>query len=170
MIRIAVVIPATSLLLSGCASYKLARKYQAITSDKIRKDEEAKVRTITGDRRIVRQSKAENGDIKLCAETQADAIAAFGGKSSSSVSAGKATLSGSDEFLPILAITNARSPVSDVVRQIGWQLCNAQMNGWLGDSAYEKRFTALMDGAFLALRPPTTVIVKDEAAAKAVAR
>lgn len=160
-----------ALLTGGCASTLTAVLDRPITSDHLdefrnrERVDENKLKTMSGDRRLLRvqfthetdASKAfladetYNSKWVICAETQADAIAARGGQSALTVN-GQG--SGTDQFTQTLLLTNARSAVSDVVRQLGWQVCNAFMNGALTKAEYSGHLDKLREGAFLALKAP----------------
>jgi hypothetical protein len=119
---------------------------------------------LSGDRRLIRVQFTDERDSSrailadgtfnskwvICAETQADAIAARGGQSALTINdRGSAT----DEYIEALTVTNVRTQLSDVVRQLGWQVCNAFMNGALTKKEYGDHLQKLREGALLALKP-----------------
>ena len=158
---------------TGCASTLTAITNRPISSDHldefnrngIRIDQN-KLKTLSGDRRLLRvqftdeqnsgRSLLSDGTYNtkwiICAETQADAIAARGGQSALTINAKG---SGTDEYIESLTVTNVRSQISDVVRQLGWQVCNAFMNGALTKAEYKSHLEELRKGAFLALKVDT---------------
>lgn len=154
---------------TGCSSTLTALTSPSISSDQLDefrngvRIEKNKIKTMSGDRRLMRAqfthetdsakaiSKSDNtlnSKWIICAETQADAIAARGGQSAVTVSA-KGSLT--DEYVEALTVTNNRGQVSDVVRQIGWQVCNAYMNGALTKQQYGDHLIELHRSAFAAL-------------------
>lgn len=120
-----------------------------------------KLKLVSGDRRLMRivaqpkprDQQPANGkgiefyDYLVCAETHADAISARS-------STGNLAIRGqtvSDTNVEALTKTVERSAVSDVVRQLGWQLCNARLNGDLSGAEYGAALEDMRARAFNAL-------------------
>lgn len=153
------VLPLVIVASSGCASTIGAIANRPITSDKLdeynldgtRKDIN-KLKTLSGDRRLVRVQRADQRPKPwhICAETQADAIAARGAQSTLTVSGQGA---GTDQTTESLLLTNARSELSDVIRQLAWQICNAHLNGAYADevNGYAQRLDKLQHDAMVVL-------------------
>lgn len=138
--------------LGGCAGALSALTDPPISSDKLDEpDEMNKLKTLSGDRRLVRVAADVEQAVYIdargrrfyaydvCAETQADAITTRGGSSSLTVEGQPGF---TDASTQASTQTNTRGIVSDVVRQLSWQLCNARMNHDLNDKQYA---VALMD-------------------------
>ncbi|MBI1682492.1 hypothetical protein [Caulobacter hibisci] len=148
------VLSVSALMTSGCAGTLYQVFNRPVTSDHLDTDKGPnKLKTVSGDRRLVRAARVlgSNGEIKayiICAETQADAISARSAKSDLSVKSGQAL---KEEYSELLSKTVERSEVSDVVRQLSWQICNAQMNGYLQNGSYEKMLGSIIDRAFTTL-------------------
>lgn len=150
-VTIVVILCFSATWLSGCASTITALTNRPITSDHLDEPEEAnKLKTVSGDRRLVRVQKSEKFGWQVCAETQADAIAARGGSTTLTIN-GKG--SGTDEATETLLLTNSRSETSDVVRQLAWHICNNYMNGAYGSdpTAYALRMDKLQHDAMAVL-------------------
>jgi len=161
---------AVALGLTGCASTITAVTGRPITSDHLdefsrgQRIDLNKIKTLSGDRRLIRvqftdersslnsihPDRTYNSKWIMCAETQADAIAARGGQSALTVNAQG---SGTDQYAETLMLTNARSQLSDVVRQLGWQVCNAFMNGALTRAEYKQGLQTLITESLLVLKP-----------------
>ena len=137
------------LPLSACATPLGYVFDPAISSDHLDEvDEPNKLKGLKGDRRLIRTHRAGSDVYEICAETQADAISGRSPKSSVSIE-GKGELS--DELIEALTKTVERGEVSDVVRQLQWNLCNARMNGYISDDEFYAEFQAIRLGAFTAL-------------------
>jgi hypothetical protein len=134
--------------LSGCAGTITAVSNMPITSDHLEGEPFGeKLKTVSGDRRLVRVYKSKQ--TLICAETQADAISARSGKGTLSI---EARGSFSDEAGEALTATYARTELSDVVRQLSWQICNGRMNGSLTDEQYRAQMASLQEKTFEVLR------------------
>lgn len=141
--------------LPGCAGTITAVSNMPITSDHLEQERPGeKLKTVSGDRRLVRVNKYEPAGayqtpVVICAETQADAISARSGKGSLSVeSRGSFT----DEAGESLTMTYSRTELSDVVRQLSWQLCNAYMNRLVSPEDYRERLASLQEKALEVLK------------------
>lgn len=136
------------LSLSGCAHFWQVVDNQSIETDSI--DEAGhRVQSISGDRRLVRTTASPTKDAKylklqICAETQADAITQRSEDAALSIT-GKGSVT--DSIDERLTLTYARTELSDVVRQLSWQLCNANMNGTIGDIHFANLMADLQDRA-----------------------
>lgn len=141
---------------SGCASTINALTNRPITSDLLDEYDRRgtprelnKLKSVSGDRRLVRvQVYSPTPAWTICAETQADAIAARGAQSALTVNNRG---SAADQSTETLLLTNARSEVSDVVRQLGWQICNAHLNGAYEAGGYARRLDKLQHDAMAVL-------------------
>jgi len=85
----------------------------------------------------------------VCAETQADAITARGSSSTVSVVERGSV---SDASTQSLLLTNQRSVVSDVVRQLSWQLCNARLNDDFDSTQYREALLELQRSTMVVLQ------------------
>ena len=144
------------LSLSGCTGTLGAVLNRPVDSDHLDEPKEPnKLKGYSGDRRLIRIHRASpNSDVyEICAETQADAIAAFTYK-------GDLALTGrgevKDESSQALTTTTQRGQISDVVRHLEWHTCNARLNGWITDEQFYAEIVAIRIGAFDALKPPLT--------------
>lgn len=48
--------------------------------------------------------------------------------------------------------------ISDTVREMSWQLCNARTNRWIDDDYFRRELTALREGAFRAYGLKTAAV------------
>ena len=161
---------ASAFSLSGCASLGNTLLNRPITSDHLEEAGEGeKLKTISGDRRLVRVSllpgikgtDQSRNIYRICAETQADAIASRTGASGATLAErGSFTDSMTEELI----LTNQRGQISDVVRQLAWNWCNAQMNGMLDKGVYQQQMIELQNAAFEALKAPPEKPEKTEKA------
>jgi hypothetical protein len=99
--------------------------------------------TIRGDRRLIRSTYTSDGQWAVCAETQADAIAARAAKANLNV-AGKGTVD--DSVSEALTTTYTRTELSDTVRQLSWHVCNTWMNGGFKDPDVRTAMSSLISG------------------------
>lgn len=130
---------------AGCSHISELVDNPTIEHDTIRTNGE--ILSISGDRRVVRGHKTSNR-VMICAETQADAIS--GRSQNSTIQAvGRGAIS--DSIDERLSLTYARTELSDVVRQLSFQLCNANLNGTLNDLSYQVAMLDLQDQAMRAL-------------------
>ena len=136
-----------AIFLGGCAHVAEIVDNQSIETDTINKKGHQMV-SMTGDRRLIRTTLDGNDRLTICAETQADAMSARNQEGDLSV-VGKGSLT--DSINERLTVTYARTELSDVVRQLAWHLCNANLNGKLGDLAYQLALTDLQDQALRVL-------------------
>ena len=142
----------------GCAGMLNQVLDRPLTSDHLDEPGEmSKLKTLSGDRRLVRVSAnrvskfpGKHGEelylYRICAETQADALAARSAESTTSVksSAGVQGEAGlADKSATTLTKTYDRSEISDVYRQAAWQLCNAVENGDMEATDYSTRLWEL---------------------------
>ena len=151
-----------SVGLAGCAGTLSQFTDPAISSDHLDEPTElSKLKALSGDRRLVRvgvdNPPSPYRTYIVCAETHADAIAARSAGSTVTVRTGDSL---SDMTAQELLLTNSRTAVSDVVRQVGWQLCNARMNGDLSPDEYAQALLELSRGAI-------AVLLKDQSYLKA---
>ena len=116
---------------------------------------------MSGDRRLIRTTYTKDG-LLVCAETQADAISARSA-SSALEAVGEGAIS--DDIIQQLTLTNARTELSDVVRQLAWHLCNARANNHISAPAYEASLSALQTQALQVLAqrqsPDSSAAVKE---------
>ena len=137
--------------LAGCASTINAIANMPITSDHIEGEGE-KLKTLSGDRRLVRVSPEivtlASGETRttyrICAETQADAISARSARTDVNIT-GRGSIA--DASYEQLLLTYARTETSDVVRQLSWQLCNAWVNQAISPQQYREQLFALQSQA-----------------------
>jgi hypothetical protein len=88
--------------------------------------------------------------MRFCAESLPEAAMAQSAKSSFDLSdgskdAGTDTVKVNDEVLVQLTKTFDRTEKAEVLRQLGWQLCQAWAQGVLDDEAYKKALLALVE-------------------------
>ncbi len=143
---------AAGLACGGCAHVLEIIDNQEIETSNIRKDMkgregDTRLITIGGARRLIRANYAD-GIWTVCAETQADAIAAR--KSSTDASlADRGTMK--DEIEEALTTTYTRTELSDAVRQLSWHLCNSRANAFLDNAEYKGAMTTLLNGTIATL-------------------
>ena len=184
----ALVAAGLAVSLSGCASLLSQFTDPAVGSDHLDEwpPELSKIKELSGDRRLVRVVAYATSDVapdfrsvaesdrrgappiyykyRVCAETQADAIAARGAKSSLTVEKEGAF---SDEVTQLLTATNQRSELSEVVRQLAWHLCNARLNDYLTGPEYADALIKLQTAALEAVKAKSSVGPEKAAAEKA---
>jgi len=153
--------------LSACAHVAEIIDNQSIETDTL-EDNTHRIVSMSGDRRLIRttltgRTDSNPGNLQVCAETQADALTARGSDASLAVT-GKGSLS--DSITEHLTVTYARTELSDVVRQLSWQMCNANMNGKLGDDSYRLALFELQRDALQVLK--TRALTDSTAALKAL--
>ena len=154
-------------LLSGCAHVAEIIDNQSIETSTLKRNEH-QIISMTGDRRLIRTrlsdaEKGKPGHLMVCGETQADAMSARSTDSSLNV-VGKG--SGSDSIAERLTVTYPRTELSDIVRQLSWQICNANMNGAIGNDVYRMALLDLQEGAIQVLR--TRAVADSSVALKAL--
>ena len=139
-----------ALPLSGCASMFTAVANRPITEDRLENELPGeKLKTLSGDRRLVRVDKYSQNLVTICAETQADAISARSAEGSLTVeSRGGLT----DKVGEALTSTYARTELSDIVRQLSWQICNAYMNALIDKDTYAAQLKDIQTRAFDVLK------------------
>lgn len=160
MAKLTPILCAICLALSGCASSVESWFGRTIRQDRfLSQDEDNKVVLVSGDYRVIRVMADRTSPVTpeggrehylICAETQADAIAARGASSTLKLSGEEA----GDAVTETLTLTTTRTAVSDLVRQLGWQLCNARLNGDMTGAEYKTAVEALVDRAFRAITVP----------------
>lgn len=135
--------------LGGCATLGEIVDNPSIEHERFREEDRGHmVLTVSGDRRVIRTTYDNNNKLLICAETQADAISARSA-SSALEAVGKGAIR--DEIIQRLTLTYARTELSDVVRQLAWQLCNARLNEHIDQAFYERSLAALQAQSMLAL-------------------
>lgn len=135
-----------AMQLGGCASYLNAIFTRSVSSEKML---DSKLLTMTGERRVA-IAVPRGGESVLCAESLPDAAQAAGGRTGlqlkGSGTAGR-SLGFEDESQTALLQTFTRTETSDVIRQLGWQVCNAYAVGAIDKRAYGKLLTKITEGA-----------------------
>lgn len=150
-------------LLCGCSSFATAVFERPQIRDEIKDSQEVVIITTTGERRI---TTTHSGIV--CAESYPDVATAAGAVSKAAASAsgsqGAGTVSGnvSDQFQTALLQTFNRTETADVVRQIGWQICQAYSNARITKYDYYALLNNLTTRAFNTLdkrasAPPVVV-------------
>ena len=145
--------------LTGCASLIGSITDRPITSDNLQKPPMAKLKSMSGDRRLLRieGDAPDQYHYIVCAETQADAIAS---RSVNSGITGKYT--GGIEAVVTDAVTQSlmqtykRTGRSDLFRQASWQLCNSYANQVIDADDYKNELFKLIDAAALRVGEPDT--------------
>lgn len=154
-----------SVILTGCATVSELVDDPSVEHSVVKRpgsDETGHVlMTLREDNRLIRRTVTASGTLKICAETQADAISARSARSGLEVT-GQGSVE--DEITRRLTLTYARTQVSDVVRQLAWQLCNANLNGQIGNEFYQSSLRSLQDQAMavLASEPKTEAAALDK--------
>jgi len=148
---------AGALLLGGCAGTLGQLINRPITTDHLDEvGEYNKLKTVSGDLRLVRVAVDVDRPYPpgfpyydVCAETQADAIVTRNAGSALSIKTGQTLTDASSQGI---LLTNARSAVSDVVRHLGWHLCNARLNNDLNEWQYRDALLKLANDAMVVLQ------------------
>lgn len=142
------------LILPGCATLSELVDDPSVETNRIsRTSTDHLIFSMREDNRIIRTELAEDGRLKVCAETQADAISARSSKSGLEI-VGKGAVD--DAIERQLTLTYARTELSDVVRQLAWNLCNANLNNQLSDPAYASAILFLQEGVMAVLAHRTS--------------
>ena len=130
------------LSLSGCASTISAVTNRSIAAHDFR---EGRIFSMTGERRLAMTVRTKDGRVVLCAESLpevAAAVAASSSASASLVNRGSGALS--DAFQTQLLQTFTRTEISEVMRQLSWQLCQAWAQGGLDHPVYSVQLRRLI--------------------------
>jgi hypothetical protein len=130
------------LALSGCASTISAVTNRSIAAHEFRP---GRIFSMTGERRLAMTVQREDGRVVMCAESLpevAAAVAASSSASASLVNQGSGALS--DAFQTQLLQTFTRTEISEVLRQVSWQLCQAWAQGALQDDEYQAELHRLV--------------------------
>jgi hypothetical protein len=144
-------------ILSACAGTLGQVLDPAISSDHLDEPNEPnKLKSMIGDRRLIRTHRVgttlnPTDTYEVCAETQADAIRTRSPSSTFSITDRGAL---TDSYTETLTQTVQRQVVSDVVRHLHWNTCNARLNGWITSDQYYQELIAIRAAAFLALTRP----------------
>lgn len=128
--------------LPGCAS-----TISAVTNRSIAAHEftSGRIFSMTGERRLAMTVTMRDSRVVMCAESLpevAAAVAASSSASASLVNRGSAALS--DAFQTQLLQTFTRTEISEVLRQLSWQLCQAWAQGALDDNEYQAELNRLV--------------------------
>lgn len=101
--------------------------------------------TVTGERRL--EFIAPKGsNLRMCAESLPEvssAVAAATGASANIVDKGAASVN--DAFKTALLQTFTRTEIAEVLRQMGWQACQAWAQGALDDAQYREQLAKIID-------------------------
>jgi hypothetical protein len=144
-------------MLGGCAGTLGQLINRPITTDHLDEvGEYNKLKTVSGDLRLVRVAIDPFRPhppgfpyYDVCAETQADAIISRNAGSALSIETGQSLTDASSQGI---LLTNARTAVSDVVRHMGWHLCNARLNNDLDEAQYRAALLKLAHDAMVVLQ------------------
>ena len=134
---------------SGCASTVTAWKNDPLQSYEVLGPS---VYAMTGDRRTAVFTK-KGGDLRYCAESLPDAVAAFAASSSAKLKAeglkggagGEAGVS--DQTAVGLLQTFQRTEIAEVSRQLGFNTCLAWSQGAITDAQYHDLLEKLVSGS-----------------------
>lgn len=143
--------------LGGCAGALRPFVDPVVSSDKLDEaNEMSKLKSYSGDRRLVRVQASALSPLRrgyytytVCAETQADAIAARGYSGSATWATGRSI---QDQATEELLLTYGRTELSDLVRQLSWQLCNARLNDDITKDQYQKGLELLIKDSLAAAK------------------
>ena len=132
--------------LAGCASTISAVTNRSIAAHDFK---EGRIFSMTGERRlamaVAKMKKDDPKRVVMCAESLpevAAAVAASSSASASLVNQGSGALS--DAFQTQLLQTFTRTEISEVLRQLSWQLCQAWAQGALTDDEYKAELNRLV--------------------------
>lgn len=150
---------AAPVLLSGCAAEVTAILERPVSSENINLN---KLVVMTGERRLAivapfDKNNPEDRQKIICAESLPDAArfvkATSEGEAKTSGSGGVSqSLSMKELFETALTKTYDRTETSDVVRQLGWQVCQAYVNRAIDTDQYYQLLNKLVDGSFQTMK------------------
>lgn len=142
-------------LTGGCSSIASALLGRPVQADHYKDGEQSlSVMALQGQYRVgvIRDVRST---LRACAESLPDTAVAAGASSGVTVSdptaAGARSLAANDEYQTALLQTFHRTETADVVRQLGWQYCQAWSNGALRDAQYAALLEQLTRGAVAVL-------------------
>jgi hypothetical protein len=139
--------------LSGCASTFTAFTDRSITSDHIGDNEydKNKLKTQSGDRRLVRVVQTDNGKWLICAEPFAGALAARSAKSALTIAAqGDAN----DEFGTAVTAVDQRSEAVRFYQDAANVWCNLRASNMIDDATLVGKIEKLQDRVLDVLAQP----------------
>lgn len=137
---------ALSPALAGCASTLNAIFERSVADEDVY---DHKVLTMTGERRIAIVVPRHSPNV-ICAESLPDAARASGARSALDIQAGgtgRPALGVDDQVQTALLQTFTRTETADVVRQLGWQVCNAYANRAIDYRMYSSLLVEIVGGA-----------------------
>jgi len=125
----------TLLTLPGCASTISAWKNRSFKEQGFHKPA---LYSMTGERRLAIAVKPTTYDMRFCAESLPEAAAAYSATSGASLKpTGVGEGSISDASSMVLTQTYTRTEISEVLRQLGFQTCQAWAQGVLDENEYK---------------------------------
>ena len=141
------------IILSSCATTQTSFFDRSVIEDKVGKTDNFGTLALTGERRLA----IFRGET-ICAEALPDV--AVSRESESKVSAelkdiasASGTFTNDERYKTALEVLYKRTEKSDLIRQIGWQLCQAHMNNALDKGQYAEMLTVMMAAALSADAP-----------------
>lgn len=142
-------VAAVLILLSGCSSTITAWKSRPFAQHTLGRPEQkggdSQLYILTAERRVA-VLIPENWDKHFCAESLPEAALALSATSSADLSnAGNGSLNVSDEVRASLLQTFTRTERAEILRQMGWQLCQAWAQNVLSDVEYKEALYDLVD-------------------------
>ncbi len=147
--------PLLLIALGGCASSLTAIFERSVSTENFDEREPiTRVLTLTGERRTV-LAMPRDSRLYVCAEALPDVARSAAARSVLELQQGGTagrSLSLDDQVATALLATFARTETADVVRQVGWQLCQAHANRAITPRDYAARLDELVKEAFLTLR------------------
>ena len=169
------VIGVTAVMLSACSAPMSSVFNRSVVED------EAKHHTalaLTGERRLaVFVDQDKQG--RFCAEALPDTASSVDAASKAALEitataatgdSGSGEGSFDDSFRTALLLTNQRTENSDIIRQLGWLVCQAYLNEGIKDAFYQDQITALVAGSIEVMKKNQDIKLAEAQAAAAQAK
>lgn len=144
-----ILLVATIASLSGCTSLVTAWKNDPLQAYSVKGPS---IYAMTGDRRTAVFAD-KNSNLKYCAESMPDAVAVFSASSEASLEAsgiegqasGKAGID--EDTAAALLQTFHRTEISEISRQMAWNICLAWSQGAISNDAYYTLLEKMVSGS-----------------------
>ncbi len=133
----------SALALAGCAGTITAFKNDPLQSYEVKVPS---IYAMTGDRRTAVFAR-QNSDMKYCAESLPDAVAAVAASSRAAANYKEAGIDIADSTAVGLLQTFQRTEIAEVSRQLGWNTCLAWAQGAITSSQYHQLLEKLVVGS-----------------------
>jgi hypothetical protein len=146
----------SSTCLSGCAGVVTAFKNDPLQSYDVKGPS---VYAMTGDRRTAVYTR-QTSDLKFCAESMPDAIAAIAASSKANLDTGKVEGGFSDATAVGILQTFQRTEIAELSRQLAWNTCLAWAQGAIDNVQYHALLTKIVDGSIEVMKTRSTQEVK----------